>query len=398
MKNILSSVLAVSLLLAGCGPLSDTKSSSTRSDAVTASGAVGVNGLSKSYVGLSGIGLNGIGANGVNASGLSSNSAFGTWFNGNITQGDAVMTYAIACALASGNSTSFTDTNGTVHTWNGAIGLAPTWDTAQMTADEMNWTSACIAAHVTSNGNSVQLSLRGGNTALATTALERSILSTFGGVYFGDLSGTSPTLYACSNSNMNVTNYSLVLQDEGRDCPVTGAPCNPPIAVQDCATVCGTGGSDYAFGPDCTVGGTTYHGVNVYGMLSKYPANIDWTNLLNGASLVNATNAFKGKALSFGKSGSAVATNWNLYAGTYNLVIRYASNGTAYLKLFSGSTQINNPGRTDGLWVFNSTGSTSTWARKTISVTLSALPTLKLQASGNNSLPAPLVDATFMGF
>ncbi len=398
MKNILRTMIMILafIMAIGCG---FERQLETNAYALTGAAPVGVNSLTYSLASIPGIGLDGIGANGVDAAGLSSNSAFGTWCNADLARCDAIMGQAIGCALSSGNSTTFTDASSVVHTWNGLAGLAPNWDTTPLNASDTQFVGACVASHVSSNGKSLQISIRGNKTGLASTAVERSILSTHGGVYFGDFSTGVGPVYACSTAAMNSTNYSSVLANEGRDCPLAGSPCVSVITPVDCATVCtaAPGGSDRVY-DDCTVSGVTYHGISVYGPLGRYAADSQWVTS-GGAFVGTQTGAYKTKAITFGTSGAATAgTGWNAFAGTYSLQVRYAASATKYLKLFVNGTQVMNPARGDGLWTFPSTGGTTIYGRQTIVVTLPALPSIKLQASGSGSLAAPLVDSAYLEF
>jgi hypothetical protein len=77
--------------------------------------------------------------------------------------GDTVMGYLVKCAVASGQSRTWTNpTTGVSYTWPGDLGLAPGWSGGTpATLVEQQVITACLAAHVNRYGTSVPISVNG---------------------------------------------------------------------------------------------------------------------------------------------------------------------------------------------------------------------------------------------
>jgi hypothetical protein len=84
-----------------------------------------------------------------------------------------MMSYLVSCALAPGQSITYTDTaTGTTYSpWEGQLGLCPAWNTGPASATCQELVSACLLARVNALGFKVELSMRGrGAVSLAAAA------------------------------------------------------------------------------------------------------------------------------------------------------------------------------------------------------------------------------------
>jgi hypothetical protein len=397
-----SSALLLAFGGLGCGPQPDD--GSVFSDPVTgnlsSSNGFTLNGFTLNGFTLNGFTLNGFTLNGFTLNGFTLNgsaattSGFAGWFSG-ATQADAAnhgsfMKYFVGCALPAGQSVSYTDVYGTTWTWSGVLGLAPEWATtpSSLTEAENQLLTACMAAHVNAASpepKHIQISLRGSHPNLAVTEQERSALSTFDGVFFGNVFKTAQSdarLYLCAPKDAPPSNYVAgLLNDWGRQCYYSSDGCHGLFTIVDCTTACGAGTDGAPFGTTCTVGGVSYKAISV--RVPKIKKASDFTPA--GVTFTTCASCLGGKALMGFSSPSAVATASGMTtaagAGSYLLDLRYLNNSTAtaYLTL-----QVVDPAKGTTTTVMNGTstkfafGSATTIKQLTIPVTLPNNATLKL--------------------
>jgi hypothetical protein len=386
--------------LVGCAPPQEEKVEAINQPGISFNG-ISFNGISFNGISFNGISFNGLSANGISFNGISFNGAatadFANWFNladgGNIAMHDMTMKYVIRCAIAQGRTASFTDQNGLVHTWPGELGLADTWDQSPATDDQKMWVSSCLMAHVNSAlpaPKTIQISVRGAASSLVETSLEKGALSTFDGVFFGDLFGETQKRYICRPTWTPPLNYQdTLLADWGRQCFFSADGCGGFFTAVDCSTACTAAapGGDYLFGPTCTVDGVTYNAINAF--VPRFKKAADWSR--SGTKLVSCTDCLDGKALdSFSASAYAQVNSWtsNVSGGAVYLDVRYNNSNptTANLRLQVNGVQVMNNGSAN--WDFAPTG--SGWATRTIAVSLPANGTVKLM--GPTSGKSPKVD------
>lgn len=208
---------------------------------------LGPNGLGPNGLGPNGLDVNGLGPNGLGPNGLGPNglpvtfyvvepgytiargrdvSAFETWFEADPVAASQYMRYFARCAYDGNTGVAYQDRQGVARAWTGQYGLAMgsvksaaletlTLDPAsapvlaRMTAEEGKWVSACILAHVNTQGTHQYISLRANppnveaQAALALSVGELWTMSDYHGAFFGDLfapvSATSPVTpkYSC---------------------------------------------------------------------------------------------------------------------------------------------------------------------------------------------------------
>jgi hypothetical protein len=102
--------------------------------------------------------------------------------------GRELLTYMVSCALPAGASIDVTTGSG-VYTFQGLLGLAPSWLNAPLSVTDRRWVSACLLARVNYYGVSVHLSMRGKTPALATSYNEIAAYPLYEGAFWGDLFG-----------------------------------------------------------------------------------------------------------------------------------------------------------------------------------------------------------------
>jgi len=354
------------------------------------------NGLSFNGLSFNGLSFNGLSFNGLSFNGLSFNGAgsqdFANWFNladsGNIALHDMTMKYVIRCAIAAGRTASFTDASGQVHSWQGGLGLADSWDQSPPTDDQKKWVSACLMAHVNSAlpaPKSIQVSIRGAAPSLTETALEKGAIGTFDGVFFGDLFSSPNKRYICNSTWTPFSNYSTtLLADWGRQCFFSGDGCGGVFTTVDCNSVCTAAGGDYAYGPTCTVDGVTYNAINAY--VPRYKRASEWTRV--GAQLFGCPGCFDGKYMdNFTGSAYAQVSGWtsNGSGGAVYLDVRYQNSTSAALNLrvqVNGAYVMNGSSQN---WSFPPTG--SAWGVVSIPANVPTGGTVKLMSPASGRGP-----------
>jgi hypothetical protein len=362
------------------------------------------NGLTFNGLTFNGLTFNGLTFNGLTFNGLTFNGApsgqFADWFNnadsGNIALHDNIMKYVIGCAIAPGRTASFTDGNGLLHSWNGSLGLADSWDQNPPTTDQKQWVSACLMAHVNTAlpaPKHIPLSVRGAAPGLATTLLEKGTFTNLDGVFFGDLFSAPNKRYLCRPTWTPPKFYeSTLLVDWGRQCYFSSDGCGGLFTQVDCASACTATSGDTSWGPTCSVDGVTYNAVSAY--LPRFKKAQEWAP--SGGARVNTTctGCLDGKALeNFTSAASASVGGWsnNGSSGSVALDVRYSNGGssTANLRLFVNGAAVMNGSSAN--WDFPVTGGWGTWQTRTISVSLPINATVKLQGPASGA--SPKVDA-----
>ncbi len=218
------------------------------------------NGLSANGLSANGLSANGLSANGLSANGLSTFS-FRTWFGGNPALADDAMRYVARCALAAGQSLSYSYM-GRTYTWSGALGLAPGWaGGAAATLTEKQLISGCLAAHVNKFGVSVSIAVEGENALGVQIPIAANELTTYSfreGAFFGNLYAFPPVVYSCVDHPGQGSAKSSV-----RACAFdplangSSTACAPILQVGNCSALC-TPDSTRTYYESCTYGGVTY--------------------------------------------------------------------------------------------------------------------------------------------
>ena len=204
---------------------------------------------------------NGLNLNGLNLNGLST-SAFSTWFQADRTLRNEVMKYVVACAVPSGESRTYTDPGtSTTYTWQGVLGLAPSWASGNAaTTVEQQVVSACMAAHTNKFGIHVNISLLGLNgagNAIPYTSQELTDYATREACFFGNLFDGSTGTFGGNDGLSLASNESTA-----RVCGIAGSgvnvsQCSPMVYAGSCSTYC-TRDATNTFYTSCSYNGVTY--------------------------------------------------------------------------------------------------------------------------------------------
>jgi hypothetical protein len=250
-------VVAVLLVGAvGCGPAGELEEElgSMEQEFIVANG-LNLNGLN-----LNGLNLNGLNLNGLNLNGLSTQS-FQDWYNLEPALHAHVMNYIVECAVAEGESRTYTDpTTGLTHTWNGLLGLAPGWASGlAATTVELQVVSACLAAHANKYDIHVTISLLGRNALgvpIPYTSQELASYDVKEACFFGNLFDGGTGTFSANDGFTLASNQSTP-----RVCGLPGAggasQCSPIVFVGSCAQYC-TRDITGLYYTSCTYGGVTY--------------------------------------------------------------------------------------------------------------------------------------------
>lgn len=150
------------------------------------------------------------------------------------TMGDVdrqVLAYAYSCAMPASSSMEL-DIGGERWRFQGAVGLAPQWETAACDQDCQEWVSACILARTNQFGTPVELSLRGQHDALSVPPDVASEFTLREGSFYGNIFTASDSIagdaYACAGGR-----GSAIWELTSRFCSALGDGC-PIKTVADC--------------------------------------------------------------------------------------------------------------------------------------------------------------------
>ncbi|KYF65818.1 hypothetical protein BE15_36245 [Sorangium cellulosum] len=161
-----------------------------------------------------------------------------------------LLRYVVSCALRPDQSFSFswTDSGGVSHaeTYAGNLGIADWWAYGPLSDPYFQrWISACLASRTNWYGVSVNISLRGTQTPLASPAAERSAYTVREGAFWGNVFSSTPYLRSCHAPEGIHRARSMM-----RDCaaghlatdPATGGTvtqaCGPIALTGSCDTIC----------------------------------------------------------------------------------------------------------------------------------------------------------------
>ncbi len=200
------------------------------------------NNLSANGLSFNGLSFNGLSFNGLSFNGLST-QAFQSWFDSNPSLSNEVMRYVVRCAVAEGQSRTYTDPEtGTTYTWVGKLGLAPLWANGfAPPVLEQQLVSACLAAHVNPYGVNVPISVLGRKAQGSSIPYTNDELNQFPkqeSCFFGNLF-TGQGVYAGNRGTLLTQS-----QSSARACAVVDnsgsqrKQCLPLVFVGDCSRLC----------------------------------------------------------------------------------------------------------------------------------------------------------------
>jgi hypothetical protein len=186
-----------------------------------------------------GLTFNGLTFNGLTFNGLTFNALTfnGLTFNGPVMaalsdpRGRQQLSAIVGCALPKGQAIRL-NIDGVDYAFEGSTGLAPEWGKPGGACGESckSWVSACVISRVNYLGESVQISVRGKDKALASTREEREGYTRREGAYFGDIFATPQQLHACVAPGASQI---------PRVCGPSIRGCSPIEVLGECDDVCG---------------------------------------------------------------------------------------------------------------------------------------------------------------
>jgi hypothetical protein len=256
--------LAACLALAGCGPM--TPAERAAEQGLKADNGLSMNGLAMNGLSMNGLSMNGLSMNGLSMNGLSMNglstTAFSTWFNQNPVTTDVVMSYIVRCAVASGQTRTYTNaSSGITYTWNGLFGLAPTWSGGNVPpVAEQQLITACLAAHVNKFGVHVPISVLGRDSkgvAIPLAANELTDYSAKEACFFGNVFADEGVFAAADHSAWALNKSSPRACGTDYKTSASTTDCPPLYQAGACGTLC-TLDSSKNFYKSCSYNGKTY--------------------------------------------------------------------------------------------------------------------------------------------
>jgi hypothetical protein len=191
-------VVPLACLIAFGGCVDETNVSEGTQSVVT-DNRIALNRIALNRIALNRIALNRIALNRIALNNLQANlGSIGDLLDTH--EGREVFSFVVSCALEEGVTLTVNHPTFGQLLFFGEVGLAPRWETRAMDGSDQRWVSACLLARVNNNDVTVQVSLRGPDNALDTTAEERTQWTLQEGAFYGDVfqPGNKPLeMYAC---------------------------------------------------------------------------------------------------------------------------------------------------------------------------------------------------------
>ena len=233
MQSIFLFLMGVMPLLAACV---DTPSESTKRSGVVTANRVTVNRVTVNRVTVNHVAASKVAAERITEDRLTVNGAAAELIA--TEDGREVFTVLVECALPEGITLAGT-VDGTEFEFRGALGLAPEWIHHPLDVTDKGWVSACVFSRINEEGISVEISIRGPNSALDVTDEERAEFSLQEGGFYGQLftPADQPILwFACRGKD----------QAAGESGDLVNRHCAEPDPAHPGLTKCG-----FFFAGDC---------------------------------------------------------------------------------------------------------------------------------------------------
>jgi hypothetical protein len=181
MQPVFRFLVGVILVLAGCV---DTPSESTKRSGVVTENRVTANRVTANRVTANHIAASKIAAERITEDRLTVSGAAAELIA--TEDGREVFFVLVNCALRKGTTLVGT-VDGVEYQFPGDLGLAPGWIHHPLDEKDKGWVSACVFSRINEEGISVDISIRGPNSALKVTDEERAEFSLEEGAFFGKL-------------------------------------------------------------------------------------------------------------------------------------------------------------------------------------------------------------------
>jgi hypothetical protein len=163
-----------------------------------------------------------------------------------------VMFYIAGCALAPATTLELDLAGGVHQTYQGALGLAPSWGAPGGTCDATckAWVSACVLARVNFTGSLVHLSMRGDMAALTADPAEQVAYPQREATYYGNIFDGGLLARACLPAGKNsIPRVCGPEHDPFNADPASRGDCLIDV-VGRCEQSCDDELSDHSF-PNC---------------------------------------------------------------------------------------------------------------------------------------------------
>jgi hypothetical protein len=150
--------------------------------------------------------------------------------------GRLVASYLVKCALPPGHSVTKYDETGELQTLQGAVGMAPEWETGACETSCQEWVTACMLAHVNLTGNHVGIWLTSSHPSVDWSTSPD--YPNEEAAYFGNLFAPSPKAFVCYGENVRVNPIPGRVCVGDRQCPyadpylTSGGYCETRSACQ----------------------------------------------------------------------------------------------------------------------------------------------------------------------
>ncbi len=233
MKNsILPLAMVLSSAFASLGCIGTEGDDDTESVAVVQQAALTVNALTVNALTVNALTVNALTVNALTVNALTVNALTVNALTSTALEDPnarELFKYIVSCALPKSDTIDLT-IDGVAYAFPGGLGLAPKWGlpggSCNTTCQE--WVSACVLARVDYLGQTVPISVRGAELALAPTSDELANYTYREGAYYGNIFADTPVRDACVAPGRSGL---------PRVCGPTLDGC-PIHAVDDCTKVC----------------------------------------------------------------------------------------------------------------------------------------------------------------
>lgn len=173
--------------------------------------------------------------------------------------GRSVLAFAVGCALSPSQSITYS-VGGTTYSAPGLMGVAPSWTTTGLSANQAAWVSACVISRVNVSGTFVQISARGEHAGYDSTLGELADFEVEEGAFWGNafVDRGAVAGFACNGVDQAAGDLfgDLPLRECAEPDGLPGSnrtPCGLYYAGL-CTTACNTHSPSYS---GCSAGGAT---------------------------------------------------------------------------------------------------------------------------------------------
>jgi hypothetical protein len=191
--------------------------------------------------------------------GIGNDGQFKKWFGADPAAADTLMKYLARCSLPANETLSY-NYAGVDYSWDGGLGLAPTWTSGQQIPEsEQQLVSACLAASANAFGVHVDIAILGqyaNGTPIAVGSDELSQFPLTEGCFFGNLF-QGDGVFSGNDRPMGASGAENSLRVCSLPDSAGGSNCAPIQYSGDCRDLCKADANNLYF-PTCSVNGKSY--------------------------------------------------------------------------------------------------------------------------------------------